>query len=66
MGNKAGYFFLSEFKEVLGDHYYSTIKKMGVDLRLIGLQKEIYGWDEETYEIKDKYNSNIAYLEKRK
>ena len=66
MGNKAGYFFLSEFKEVLGDHYYSVIKKMGVDLRLIDLQKEIYGWDKETYKIKDKYNSNIAYLEKRK
>jgi hypothetical protein len=66
LGRKAGYFFLSEFKEVLGNHYYEIIKKMGVDLRLIDLHEEIYGYGQESYEIKDKYNSNIAYLEKRK
>jgi len=66
LGKKAGYFFLSEFKEVLGARYYSLIKKMGVDLRLIDLHNEIYGYGEDTFEIKDKYNSNIAYLEKRK
>jgi len=66
LGRRAGYFFLSEFKEVLGERYYSLIKKMGVDLRLIDLHNEIYGYDEDSYNIRDKYNSNIAYLEKRK
>jgi hypothetical protein len=66
LGKRAGYFFLSEFKEVLGNSYYEIIKKMGVDLRLIDLNKEIYSYGEQSYEIKEKYNSNIAYLEKRK
>ena len=65
LGKRAGYFFLSEFKEVLGDRYYSLIKKMGVDLRLIDLHDEIYGYNQDSYQIKDKYNSNIAYIEKR-
>lgn len=65
MGKKAGYFFLREFKDVLGDKYHSIIKKMGVDLRLIDLQKEIYGWDSERHKIKDKFDSNIAYIEKK-
>lgn len=65
MGNKAGYFFLTEFKKTLGEEYYSIIKKMGVDLRLIDLQKEIAGIDTEDYKIRDKIDSNIAYLEKK-
>ena len=65
MGKKAGYFFLTEFKEVLGDEYHSIIKEMGVDLRLIDLQKEIYGWGTGEYKIKDEYDSNIAFLEKK-
>jgi hypothetical protein len=65
LGKRAGYFFLSEFKEVLGNRYYSLIKKMGVDLRLIDLHEEIYGYNQDNFQIKDKYNSNIAYLEKR-
>ena len=65
MGNKAGYFFLTEFKKVLGEEYHSIIKKMGVDLRLIDLQKEIKGMDTEDYKIRDKSDSNIAFLEKR-
>jgi len=65
LGNKAGYFFLTEFKKVLGEEYYSIIKKMGVDLRLIDLQKEIAGIDTEDYKIRDKIDSNIAFLEKR-
>ena len=65
MGNKAGYFFLAEFKEVLGNKYHSIIKKMGVDLRLIDLQKQIYGWETGEYKIKDEFNSNIAFLEKK-
>ena len=64
MGKKAGFFFLTEFKDVLGDEYHSIIKKMGVDLRLIDLQNEIYGLDDGKYKIKDEYNSNIGYLEK--
>ena len=40
-------------------------KKMGVDLRLIDLQKQIYGWDIGKYKIKDKFDSNIAFLEKK-
>ena len=65
MGNKAGYFFLTEFKIALGEEYYSIIKKMGVDLRLIDLQKEIAGIDTEDYKIRDKSDSNIAFLEKK-
>ena len=65
MGNKAGYFFLTEFKETLGNEYYSIIKEMGVDLRLIDLQSKIYGWDSGKHKIKDKFDSNIAYIEKK-
>ena len=65
MGNKAGYFFLTEFKETLGNEYYSIIKEMGVDLRLIELQSTIYGWDSRKHKIKDKFDSNIAYIEKK-
>ena len=65
MGIKAGYSFLTEFKQKLGDEYHTAIKKMGVDLRLIDLQNEIYGLDSEKYKIKDKHDTNIAYLEKK-
>ena len=64
MGTKAGYFFLREFKEVLGERYFAILKNMGVDLRLIDLEKQIYGYKAKTYKIKDKFDSNIAYLEK--
>ena len=64
MGNKAGYFFLTEFKEILGDEYHLIIKEMGVDLRLIELQSSIYGWDSGKHKIKSSYDSNIAYIEK--
>jgi len=64
MGKKAGFFFLTEFKNALGEEYHSIIKKMGVDLRLIDLQNEIYGLDDGKYKIKDEYDSNIGYLEK--
>lgn len=65
MGKKAGYFFLTEFKETLGYKYHTIIKKMGVDLRLIDLHKEIYGWDSEKHRIKDRFDSNIAFIEKK-
>jgi len=64
LGNKAGYFFLEEFKHVLGEKYYSIIKNMGVDLRLIELKNKLYGFDTE-YRIKDRSDTNIAFLEKK-
>ena len=65
MGKKAGYFFLREFKNDLGDEYHTVIKKIGVDLRLIDLQKEIYGMQDGNYRIKDDGNANIGFLEKK-
>ena len=64
MGKKVACFFISEFRQVLGDEYHSIIKEMGVDLRLIELQHEVFGTSDETYKIKDASDSNIAYLEK--
>ena len=63
LGKKAGYFFLQEFKQVLGEEYHSIIKSMGVDLRLIELKNQLYGFDED-YKIKDRADTNIAFLEK--
>ena len=67
MGTKAGYHFISEFKENLGEEYHTLIKKMGVDLRLIDLQNELVGMMKNTdYKIKeDSTGSNIAFLEKQ-
>ena len=65
MGKKAGYFFLAEFKEVLGDRYHSIIKKWGVDLRISEIKDDIYGWDSEKYRIKDDEDTNIAFIEKK-
>jgi hypothetical protein len=64
LGKKAGYFFIQEFREVLGEEYHKIIKSMGVDLRLVELQDELYGVDTGKYKIKDDSNSNIAYVEK--
>jgi len=64
LGKKAGYFFLQEFKEILGDRYHSIIKDIGVDLRLIDLQNQIKGLDSEQYKIKDDRSSNIAFIER--
>lgn len=64
LGKKAGYFFIQEFREVLGEDYHKIIKSMGVDLRLVELQDELYGVDTGKYKIKDDSNSNIAYVEK--
>ena len=64
MGNKAGYFFIQEFKNDLGEKYHSIIKKMGVDLRLSDLQNELSGFDSREYKIKDDSDSNIAFIEK--
>lgn len=64
LGKRAGYFFISEFKEILGERYYLIIKDIGVDLRLIDLQNEIYSIDSKKYKIKDDGSSNIAFVEK--
>lgn len=64
LGKKAGYFFLDEFKQTLGERYHSIIKNIGVDLRLIDLQNQLKELDSEQYKIKDDHNSNIAFIEK--
>ena len=64
LGNKAGYFFIQEFKAVLGDKYYTIIKEIGVDLRLVQLQNEFSGLDTKSFKIKDAGSSNIAFVEK--
>lgn len=64
MGNKAGFFFIQEFKNTIGEDYHTLIKKMGVDLRLSDLQNELSGLDTTEYKIKDDSSSNIAYIER--
>lgn len=66
LGTKAGYFFIEEFKKVLGEKYHDLIKKMGVDLRLIELQKELSGLEIKGYKIRESSSSNIAFVEKIK
>jgi len=63
MGNKAGYYFIQDFKNDLGEEYHLIIKKMGVDLRLTSLQNEIADFKGSNYKIKEDVNSNIAFLE---
>jgi len=65
LGKKAGYHFIREFRDDLGEDYHSIIKNMGVDLRLVELQDEMYGWETKRYKIKDDNNANIAFVEKR-
>lgn len=64
LGKKAGYFFIQEFKSILGEKYHSVICKMGVDLRLVELQNEFSGLDTRGFKIKDSGSSNIAFVEK--
>lgn len=66
MGKQAGYFFFEEFKDKLGDKYQTELKKIGVDLRLMDLQSNVYGFQSSTnYKIKDDQSSNIAFIEKK-
>jgi len=65
MGKKAGYHFLREFRDDLGEDYHSIIKKMGVDLRLIELQEDLYGWINENYVVEENNDSNIAFIMKK-
>jgi len=65
LGKRAGYFFIQEFRDHLGDEYHLLIKNMGVDLRLSDLQEEFEGLDSEHFMIKDDVNANIAFIEKK-
>ncbi len=65
LGKKAGYHFIREFRDDLGEDYNLIIKNMGVDLRLVELQDEMYGWETKRYKIKDDDSANIAFVEKR-
>ena len=65
LGKRAGYFFIREFRDDLGDDYHLIIKNMGVDLRLAELQEELGEWDSEEYKIKDDSDVNIAFVEKK-
>ena len=65
LGKKASYFFIREFRDDLGEEYHGIVKNMGVDLRLVELQDELYNWQSEKYKIRNDSNSNIAFLEKK-
>jgi hypothetical protein len=65
LGKKAGYFFIKEFKDDLGNEYYSYIRDLGVNLRIAELQEELGKIDVDQYEIKEESKINIAFIEKR-
>jgi hypothetical protein len=65
LDTKAGYFFIEAFKNVLGEKYYDTLKKMDVDLRLIELKKELYDLEINNYKLRESKDSNIAFVEKK-
>ena len=41
LGKEAGYFFIKELKNSIGETYYSTIEDMGLDLSLMQLEYEV-------------------------
>ena len=41
LGRDAGYFFIKEIQEALGEGYTSSMKNLGVDLNLLQLESEI-------------------------
>ena len=65
LGEKAGYFFIKEFREELGDEYHTYIRDLGVNLRIAELQDEIGKIDVEQYKIKEDSEVNIAFIEKK-
>jgi len=65
LGKKAGYFFIKEFRDDLGDEYHTYIRDLGVNLRLAELQEELGKIDIEQYEIKEDSKANIAFIEKK-
>jgi len=64
MGERAGFYFIKDLKNDLGEENCVLIKKMGVDFRLTDLQNEISTISSTDYKIKDDVNSNIAFIEK--
>ena len=41
LGKKAGYFFMKELKQTLGDDFFYAMKDLGVDLSIMQLQNEV-------------------------
>ena len=65
LGEKAGYFFIKEFRDDLGDEYHTYIRDLGVNLRIAELQEELGKIDVEQYKIKENREINIAFIEKK-
>ena len=65
LGEKAGYFFIKEFREDLGDEYHTYIRDLGVNLRIAELQEEIGKIDVGQYKIQEDSKANIAFIEKK-
>jgi len=65
LGMKAGYFFIKEFRDDLGDEYHSYIRDMGVNLKIAELQEELGKIDVDQYKIKEDNKANIAFIEKK-
>jgi len=64
LGEKAGYYFLREFQDNLGEYYCSMIRSMGVDFRLVDLQDDVFGLESKNYTIKEDGKTNIAFIKK--
>ncbi len=41
LGRSAGYFFMKEIQEALGDEYTSSMMELGIDLGLLQLESEV-------------------------
>ena len=65
LGKKAGYFFIKEFRDDLGDEYHMYIKDLGVNLKIAEIQEEIGKIDINQYKIKEDSDANIAFIEKK-
>jgi len=65
LGKKAGYFFIKEFRDDLGDEYHSYIKDIGVNLRIAELQNELGKIEVDQYKIQEDNKTNIAFIEKK-
>jgi len=65
LGKKAGYFFIKEFRDDLGDEYHMYIKDLGVNLRIAELQEELGKIDVDQYKIKENNEVNVAFVEKK-
>ena len=65
LGEKAGYFFIKEFRDDLGDEYHMYIRDLGVNLRIAELQEELGKIAVDQYKIKENNDINIAFIEKK-